>query len=553
MLQEGVTGWIRENPLIYFPWELSFVTNSTQYQLLDHKDQLQRKYAKRVERIKYLQKHYSSFQRWYKHWNNLWKTTKTADNKVIDYFELFPNIEELSAEMSSNHGMLSFQCYMLSLFNPLKPHLRPISCHTKIAETVICEKPSNAESNRISIPRDYGVQRYGLMHCSNGQFVSTFFVCDGYNDCFDGSDEKNCSCISQTGQINNSIYCFKSCTRHSNCTCAPLFEQVGASGCHTHMSRQDIKVLNPRKHQPRLIQKYLCKDSTVKINSKFLDDLLFDCPHQDDENELQSLPSEKIPACQEKNMHRCYPGHSECHTTKQKCIYNLTAEAKTLMYCRNGKHLQHCESEICLWMFKCPDSYCIPYRYFCDGKWDCWNGEDETACQNSSHKNMFKCRQHSIHIHTKNVCDGTFDCPLNDDEVMCAKLSCFPGCTCLNYGTSCERLNLCEKEYMLNNLRMFVFINITKSNFPQHTTNEFVHTATLIAQHNDLRQPFVCGAPFSKNHIRVLDLSFNKIAGLGLIHFSCLPELVQFNTNENEIANIAGKLSESLPRLRSYC
>ena len=29
---------------------------------------------------------------------------------------------------------------------------------------------------------------------------------------------------------------------------------------------------------------------------------------------------------------------------------------------------------------KCPDSYCVPLRMVCDGKWDCKRGEDEALC-----------------------------------------------------------------------------------------------------------------------------------------------------------------------------
>ena len=48
--------------------------------------------------------------------------------------------------------------------------------------------------------------------------------------------------------------------------------------------------------------------------------------------------------CAEKNMYECFPGHIKCYTEAQKYAYNLTKDTHTLMYCRNGKHLQDCES-----------------------------------------------------------------------------------------------------------------------------------------------------------------------------------------------------------------
>ena len=68
--------------------------------------------------------------------------------------------------------------------------------------------------------------------------------------------------------------------------------------------------------------------------------------------------------------------------------------------------------------------YCIPYRYVCDGKWDCWSGEDEISCTNYNSINMFKCKLSSSCIHVKNVCDGRKDCPLKDDEMICIEPDC---------------------------------------------------------------------------------------------------------------------------------
>jgi len=45
-------------------------------------------------------------------------------------------------------------------------------------------------------------------HCTNGQCVSTSFVCDNDNDCSDGSDEATCpkpTCNTRSFQCNNSV------------------------------------------------------------------------------------------------------------------------------------------------------------------------------------------------------------------------------------------------------------------------------------------------------------------------------------------------------------
>ena len=44
-------------------------------------------------------------------------------------------------------------------------------------------------------------------------------------------------------------------------------------------------------------------------------------------------------------------------------------------------HLLYCLGFECPMHYKCPQSYCVPIRYTCDGLQDCPYGEDELRCQ----------------------------------------------------------------------------------------------------------------------------------------------------------------------------
>ena len=193
-------------------------------------------------------------------------------------------------------------------------------------------------------------------------------------------------------------------------------------------------------------------------------------------------------------MCECYPKHSRCYSKDQKCIYNITRDTQTLMYCRNGQHLQNCENAQCKHMFKCTNSYCIPYRYLCDGKWDSWNGEDEFNCKDYLCVKMFKCKISSTCILTNNVCNGITDSPLGNDEIICIENNCIDECTCLNYAISCQNENLLPKQHLFTSLHQHLFIHITNSTLLQTCINELRNVLILISTHNNIHQPFLCSA-----------------------------------------------------------
>ncbi|CAF3470792.1 unnamed protein product [Rotaria sp. Silwood1] len=57
--------------------------------------------------------------------------------------------------------------------------------------------------------------------CKNGQNISWTFVCDGYNQCIDGSDERNCYCQGDVYAClqGNNVSCRIACATYGRVTC----------------------------------------------------------------------------------------------------------------------------------------------------------------------------------------------------------------------------------------------------------------------------------------------------------------------------------------------
>ena len=136
------------------------------------------------------------------------------------------------------------------------------------------------------------------------------------------------------------------------------------------------------------------------------------------------------------------------YTISDICTYKLNVKGQ-LLPCNKGDHLQKCQMYECNMMFKCPNFYCVPWSYVCDGKWDCPYGYDESIshqCGKRTCINMFKCKMMSICLHLDEVCNGHLDCPYEDDEYLCLlkNTSCPSVCQCLAFAVRCYDTNILE-------------------------------------------------------------------------------------------------------------
>ena len=99
-------------------------------------------------------------------------------------------------------------------------------------------------------------------------------------------------------------------------------------------------------------------------------------------------------------------------------------------------------------MFKCVNSYCVPWAYVCNGNWDCLEGGDEfnnLVCNSKSLCiHLYKCKNTSQrHIHVGNMCDGNNGCPLGDDEYLCElkNIKCPLNGNCLLLAIDCRSVS----------------------------------------------------------------------------------------------------------------
>ena len=196
------------------------------------------------------------------------------------------------------------------------------------------------------------IVKAGSYKCKDGKIITAKKRCNFITDCANGDDENNC------------FHVITSCAHRFRCgngQCVNL-EYIcdGLVHCVDHSDERTCLV--------SFNFGYLCADSSCVL--RYLkDDLIPDCTDGSDEPMYQLLLNKEINnryKCPEIGMIPCEKGHNRCFPITQFCIleYNINYE---ITPCRSGAHLKHCKHFPCTGSFKCPNSYCVPVRYICNG------------------------------------------------------------------------------------------------------------------------------------------------------------------------------------------
>ena len=268
--------------------------------------------------------------------------------------------------------------------------------------------------------------------CLNGQCIPNSKRCDLLPDCEDESDEAQCSSGSYCNP-NSTFQCYFGicipiyavCDKHRDCP-GKFFEDEQSTRCDA-VNKTYLPVLMD-VHKSLLSNSRKVIQASDKINNQINKSgsstgLSF---AGSSVNSSSSLPMDDYIKCQSGQL--IHPAY--------KCIYEFDQYGYQIG-CRDVTHLRDCEHFDCHPEYvKCPDSYCIPHRFICDGRWNCVGGYDEQGCMKYFCPGQYKCGNSSVCTLLSHLCDGVRHCPDGDDEWFC-DLTCPAGCSCIGLYVDC--------------------------------------------------------------------------------------------------------------------
>ncbi len=411
-------------------------------------------------------------------------------------------------------------------------------------------------------------QTENIFQCTpNGEYILAEYLCDGIVDCLGNEKHDEAQCKCQKDSTNNMKHCQVFTSQNELEKCGPLYSNENSHSCKPYTIYQRSSSLLSEN-----ISEYFSCENGKNISLQLVNDLVFDCGNNgEDEFLLKTyLLQETFVKCNKSYQIPCREGHPKCFNILQICVF-LMDEFNNLDACRTGEHLQECKNFKCNIWFKCPEFYCIPWKYTLDGKWDCPQGKDEaTKSQYHSNRNcssLFRCRKSIFCIHIVSLCDGVSDCPFKDDEKLCSLKSalCPLHCECLTFAIHCKNVSIVQ-----GNLRNFIvfkvihFVNAKINHFgvPYVVKLSILESKfslcdlmlkkdtleSVAVSHNQIAE--ISSKCFSSKKIHTIDLSHNNLTILPRNTFFNLPQLKNLNLSHNPLTYVSTGAFTDLPNLK---